>query len=287
MPDLEVVVVDGASTDGTWELLQERARLDPRIRIFQQRENLGPVPGWSECLEHARGTYATFLWSDDLIKPTFLEKLLPLLAADSVGLAFTAAEIGPTPGKGAASYANSGVIPATAFVRRLAEGDPSLPVSPACALFRLSDLRRSLMPALPTSPPFDLRRTGAGTDLLLYALTAQRYRSVVAIPEVLAFFRAHPGSISIDGRAGLVNRSYAVTRAYLAKRGGLRDLRRRTIARQWLIDIRDADRRWPITAVPRYGSLATAPELVLYGALELLKFAARSLARRTHARETS
>src|SRR3989304_5716279 len=84
-PDLEVVVVDGASTDGTWEVCQRYASADSRVRVFRDEVNTGPVRGWWRCLEEARGTHGTFLWSDDVLRPTFLEMTLPQLADKNVG----------------------------------------------------------------------------------------------------------------------------------------------------------------------------------------------------------
>jgi glycosyltransferase involved in cell wall biosynthesis len=37
----EVIVVDDASTDGTWEALQTMARADARVRVFRHDRNLG------------------------------------------------------------------------------------------------------------------------------------------------------------------------------------------------------------------------------------------------------
>ena len=53
--DFEVVVVDGASTDGTWEVCRRYADADPRIRVYRDDENTGPVEGWWRCLKLARG----------------------------------------------------------------------------------------------------------------------------------------------------------------------------------------------------------------------------------------
>ncbi|MFH1676159.1 MAG: glycosyltransferase family 2 protein, partial [bacterium] len=39
--DLELLVVDDASTDGTWEILQAFAAENPRIRLFRHPYNMG------------------------------------------------------------------------------------------------------------------------------------------------------------------------------------------------------------------------------------------------------
>ena len=89
------------------------------------------------------------------------------------------------------SYADA-TVPSAEFIDGTLSGMADLPVSPTCALFRIADLRESFVKRLPTRPPFDLRRTGAGTDILMFLLTAERYPNVACIQEPLAFFRAHP-----------------------------------------------------------------------------------------------
>ena len=91
MGNLEVVIVDGASTDRTWDVCLSYAERDTRVRVFREVQNEGPVRGWWRCLEEARGTYGTFLWSDDVLMPTFLERTFPHLASDDVAFAYSAA----------------------------------------------------------------------------------------------------------------------------------------------------------------------------------------------------
>ena len=48
--DLEVVVVDDVSTDGSLALLQDYARRDPRIRIHRNDTNLGHLRSFEKCM---------------------------------------------------------------------------------------------------------------------------------------------------------------------------------------------------------------------------------------------
>jgi glycosyltransferase involved in cell wall biosynthesis len=282
--DLEIVVVDGASTDGTWDVCQRYAELDPRVRIVREDVNGGPVPGWRRCLEEARGSFGTFLWSDDLLRPTFLERAVALLRDDAVAFAFTAAEIGPQPGLGRVWYVHQG---ARISSRRFIEGSllhsAPLPVSPACALFRLADLRQAIVDEIPTEPPTDLRSTGAGTDVLFYLLTAIRYPSVACIPEPLAFFRAHPGSVTIQGRGGQVALNYALARAWFAREHGYRALTPRILARHWLREMRTRRRViTPTAAVGAYRGLVNTRELLGASASEIARIALKRALRQTH-----
>ena len=67
---VEIVVVDDASTDGTWDSLRDCD--DPRIRCFQMESNSGQSAARNRGLDAARGTYVKFLDSDDILSPGHL-----------------------------------------------------------------------------------------------------------------------------------------------------------------------------------------------------------------------
>ena len=281
MPDLEVVVVDGASTDGTWEVCQRYAAADARVRVFREATNSGPVRGWWQCLKEAWGTYATFLWSDDVLAPTFLESTVPLLDRQDVGFVFSAAEIGPEPGAGTVHYAQpSRLIPSQEFIEGSLRATDRYPVSPACALFRTSDLRQSFVMKLP-EPEVDLTATGAGVDLLLFLLTASRYPWVACLPGPLAFFRSHAGSLTVDGRGGQVALGYALTRSWFARTTGREGLIGAILAQHWLHEMRASHQFVnPATAARTYGNIVGAGGLMTAAGAHLLRKATRTRASR-------
>lgn len=263
--DFEVIVVDGGSTDGTWDTCVRYAAADSRVRIFRDAVNSGPVRGWWRCLEEASGTYGMFLWSDDVLQPTFLARTLPHLERKDVGFAFTAVEIGAEPGHGRLAYSHAtGVVSSERFIQGSLDGSADYPVSPACALFRLSDLRESFLMELPTDPPVDLRSTGAGVDVLLYLLTAQRYPLVACCAEPLAFFRAHSGSITVHGRGGLVALHYALAKSWFAVSAGHPRYAASILARHWLSEMRASRRPMsPPSAVRSYRQLVSVRQLLI------------------------
>lgn len=73
--DLEIVVVDDGSTDGTGQRVQAHMQADRRVRLVA-----GPCRGLSAVrnvsLEQARGRYAAILDSDDILHPRHTEWLL-------------------------------------------------------------------------------------------------------------------------------------------------------------------------------------------------------------------
>jgi glycosyltransferase involved in cell wall biosynthesis len=78
--DLEVVVVDDGSTDGTAAVVEEIARRDDRVRFLQQA-NRGLAGARNTALAAARGDVLALLDSDDLWEPAFLAEQLAILDA--------------------------------------------------------------------------------------------------------------------------------------------------------------------------------------------------------------
>jgi len=64
--DLEVIVVDDDSSDGTWERVQARAAADPRVRAFRA-PGVGGGQARNFGVEQARGEYLAFADGDDLV----------------------------------------------------------------------------------------------------------------------------------------------------------------------------------------------------------------------------
>lgn len=79
-PNLEVVVADNASTDGTQAACAGYAG-DPRFRYFKNSSNLGMVGNWRKALlEHAAGDWFLLLSDDDLLlAPGYIAEAVRLI----------------------------------------------------------------------------------------------------------------------------------------------------------------------------------------------------------------
>ncbi len=77
--DIEVVLVDDGSTDGSRELCDELAEADGRVRVVAQ-ENAGPAAARNNGVSHAEGDFIFFLDADDYIPGDAVATLLEAAA---------------------------------------------------------------------------------------------------------------------------------------------------------------------------------------------------------------
>ena len=84
--DFEAIVVDDGSTDNSIDIVREYAGRDSRFRVIQQ-ENKGLSEARNAGIDVARGNWYTFVDSDDMVAPTFLETLLNAATANKAEIA--------------------------------------------------------------------------------------------------------------------------------------------------------------------------------------------------------
>jgi glycosyltransferase involved in cell wall biosynthesis len=230
--DFEIVIVDNASNDGTWEICRDYAATDSRLRIFRNEKNLGPVRNWLACVEKATGRHTKILWSDDLIHPKFLEKTLPYLDDPTVAFVYSSARLfsdekinfseETTRSTADAVLMETGVYDSNTYITGALlagglENNGFFPVSPGCAVFRTQDVRKNLLLQVPNRVNSDFSMHAIGNDLLLLLLTAYQYEKFGFVNEVLSYFRAHPNSITVAATDGKIPLHYGLAKGFFAE----------------------------------------------------------------------
>ncbi|MAN47134.1 MAG: hypothetical protein CMF04_13170 [Hyphomonas sp.] len=76
LTNIELILVDDGSSDGSVALAEEMARQDPRLRVFSGTRFGGPAPVRNHALDQARGEWIAIVDSDDLISPHRLQYML-------------------------------------------------------------------------------------------------------------------------------------------------------------------------------------------------------------------
>jgi glycosyltransferase involved in cell wall biosynthesis len=72
--DLEVIVVDDASSDSTASVAREWAERDRRVRVLRHIRNKGHIATFNEGLEEATGDFVMKLDADDMLAPGALAR---------------------------------------------------------------------------------------------------------------------------------------------------------------------------------------------------------------------
>lgn len=194
--DIEVLVVDNCSEDGTMELLGEYARRDARIVPQRNSANLGMTANFNRCIELARGKYVKLLCADDVLAPDCVGKLLAMMEErPDVRLAGSARYYFREPGRPirTLAYASARSVVSGSAVIRECFYRGNLIGEPTAVMFRRVDAMPGFDPAYRQA--FDME--------LWFRVLAQGSFAFVAEP--LCGIREHAGSGTAENlRSGRV-----------------------------------------------------------------------------------
>lgn len=85
--NLEVILVDDCSTDGSGEFCDEYCKQDPRFRVIHHEKNTGVSGPRNTGLNNAHGEYIYFLDGDDYIHAEAIEALMEAIKETGLELA--------------------------------------------------------------------------------------------------------------------------------------------------------------------------------------------------------
>jgi glycosyltransferase involved in cell wall biosynthesis len=80
--DIEVLVLDNASTDATADIAQDFVRRDARFHYRRHATNIGPVANYNALVGLARAPLFKWLPADDRMEPGFIQACVAALDAD-------------------------------------------------------------------------------------------------------------------------------------------------------------------------------------------------------------
>jgi glycosyltransferase involved in cell wall biosynthesis len=82
LDDLELIIADNASTDGTEEICRQHVAEDPRVRYDRAPENRGAAWNFSRLVGMAEAPYFKWASHDDVLHPDFLSRCVAALDDD-------------------------------------------------------------------------------------------------------------------------------------------------------------------------------------------------------------
>ncbi|MGQ9889999.1 MAG: glycosyltransferase family 2 protein, partial [Aggregatilineales bacterium] len=177
-PNFELIISDNASTDGTWDILQEYAARDPRIRLYRNARNIGMTRNFNRVYELATGEY--FMWAahDDRWEPGFISTCVQyLLAHPDVAMCYAGQPVTP--------FRRDPALDHPEAWRRALSLLETWP-APAVAFYGLFR-RAALRPALPL---VDIE--GPDAVLLMQAALAG---PIAILPQALRYYELSPRNI--------------------------------------------------------------------------------------------
>lgn len=191
--NFEVIFVDDCSADGTPEIA-ERHMLNLSInhKVIKLQTNHGVSHARNVGIREAGGKYICFVDSDDVLKPTFLEKLVGEAEKRNLELAFCAfdeidSETGCLISRSCRGKSNlPGVISGKACLKRVLKGNVAVDLF--VTLFKKELLNES---GLLFSP---YRRIGEDREFIYKALLEAK--KVYGVPEALYLYYRHPYSVT-------------------------------------------------------------------------------------------
>ncbi|MEM5432665.1 glycosyltransferase family 2 protein [Cupriavidus oxalaticus] len=170
--NLELIVIDDASRDGTSEIVQSWARRDNRVKFIQLERNGGTYLAKNIGLSRAKGTFVTCHDSDDWSHPSKIERQVKPLLEDERLVATTSNWI---------RLQDDGVF----FSRQV---HPLARINPSSPLFRRDKVHQK-------AGMWDNVRTGADSEFLARLRLAFGSAAVHRVRQPLAFGSHREGSL--------------------------------------------------------------------------------------------
>ncbi|PLX83450.1 MAG: glycosyltransferase [Desulfuromonas sp.] len=196
--DLEHLVIDGGSTDGSVEIVRRFAERNPRLRWWSGQDE-GISAAMNRGLHFATGELIAFLHADDCYA-----------GPQSVSEVVRAFQDHP------------GAVWLTAGIREISADDRVLRVLPVRRYSRRRLLRNNIVFHPSTFVRRDVLDSLGGFDTeLKYAmdydlwLRLARIARPVVLEKIVACFRVHPGSLSTVQRINALDEEYTVRKRFL------------------------------------------------------------------------
>jgi glycosyltransferase involved in cell wall biosynthesis len=185
--ELEIIVIDNGSVDGTFAVAQSFT--DPRLRCMRVEQNMGAYQAMNHIAAMATGEFIAIYHSDDVYEPTIIERELEhLLAHPELGAVFTMLSFMDESGR---IFGGANLPPGLAGRTSLDYRDVVINLLRRKCTFLVCPtfmVRREVFQA---AGPFRPERYGIATDVEMW-LRVARHCPIAVIDERLIRYRRGP-----------------------------------------------------------------------------------------------
>jgi glycosyltransferase involved in cell wall biosynthesis len=214
-PDIELIVLDDGSTDGTLAVAERTLAGERRLRVrLEQQANAGISETQNRLIAMADGDVLAILNSDDRYRPRRLSAIMEHAAGAARFFAFSGIEVFDSDGADDAplllayyheARAKAAALPTLGFGLLLA----NITVSSSNFVFSrdLAALSGGFDPAFPMSQDWD------------FVLRCLHTVEPILVPQTLLAYRMHPGNTWRRYQETRIGEAEAVLRNYFAWRG--------------------------------------------------------------------
>jgi len=204
---VEVLVVDGNSTDGSFEELQQRHGNDSRVRLLRQQGAKGFMAACFFAIPQVRTPFATFMYDDDVLSPFWADLPRELQRRRAGFVMGFSVEADVTKTHHFEQITKLLVVKPATLLRAYCGGGHqlsahSLPFSPICCLTQTEWLRSwaKEMEVFTRGRPlreYFMMQRNAGPDLMIYFHSILNHPGeIVVFHGPVAQFSTHRGSMT-------------------------------------------------------------------------------------------
>jgi glycosyltransferase involved in cell wall biosynthesis len=261
--DVDVLIVDDASPDGSAEVARRMAAADSRVRLIAHETNKRHIATYNEGLAAVDGEFVVLLSADDMLSPGSLGRSTALLRAHpDVGMVYGfSPSFSDQPPPARTNVRSWSIWPGLEWIEQMCRR-MSNPVSTPEVVMRGSLMREFV--------GYDPRLPHAA-DFLLWLRAATRGPIGRINGADQAYYRKHGSNMHVAMFAGvytdLVERRrtfdilFDEDSAYFPEEHGLREVALRSLAREALVTVGQAYRLGRVDDEPRDKLVALAREM--------------------------
>jgi teichuronic acid biosynthesis glycosyltransferase TuaG len=193
--DWEYIIADDVSTDNSISIIEQKFKGLQNVKLLKLKSNSGPAYARNQALNQAQGRYISFIDSDDLWEPEFLENMITFIEEKQITFAYSSyyriAENG--------EKLDQFTVPDKVSYHDILK---SCPICPLTAIYDSSIVGKLPMPDIP-------KREDYGLFIALLKKTKFAY----ALQKPLAYYRVREGSVS-SNKISIARKQWDVYRKY-------------------------------------------------------------------------